>query len=165
MANFCSMDKRYGLVLEDKELAQILDACRLAKMRETGGILVGSYNEALNYGTVSSVSVAPPDSLSERTRFYRGVLGLQKWLDQLWQRHRLYYLGEWHYHPGGIPVPSGVDVAQMQYIARLPAYHCPEPVLLIIGGEPKAHWSMHAFVFPDGSESIELLQQTSQART
>jgi hypothetical protein len=164
VANFRSADTRYGLLIEDKELTQILQTCRLARTRETGGILVGSYNAALDCGAVSSVSVAPPDSRSERTRFYRGVLGLQKWLDQIWHRHRFYYLGEWHYHPGGTPIPSGIDEAQMQYIARLPAYHCPEPVLLIIGGDPMVQCSMCAFVFPNGSGPIELLQQTNQAQ-
>jgi hypothetical protein len=71
----------------------------------------------------------------------RTVGKLQAWLDSLWRRKADYYVGEWHYHPGASASPSGVDVAQMRAIARDEKYACPEPLLIILGGDPRAeHW-------------------------
>jgi hypothetical protein len=80
--------------------------------------------------------------------FVRGVSGLGKWLKQLWShRRRRFYLGEWHFHPFGSPMPSTQDDIQMKEIAQLFESRCPEPVLLIVGGDPKGGWSLGAFVY------------------
>ncbi len=62
--------------------------------------------------------------------------GLQNWIDELWSRGDGWYIGEWHYHPGGRPVPSIKDQRQMFQIAGTDDAHCPEPVLLMVGGRP-----------------------------
>ena len=99
------------------------------------------------------------DSRSGRTWFVRGIRGLQKTIDRLWTRQHEYYLGEWHFHPGGAPDPSQTDIEQVQEIAYSEQYHCPEPVLLIIGGEPSGKWSARSFVFPRHRAYTELLEK------
>lgn len=144
---FWSGDSRFGLKLSEQSVAELLRLCESASPRETGGILLGHYSTAHDCALVTAVTDAPADSKSGRTWFIRGVRGLQRKLDALWRRQRDYYLGEWHFHPGGAPCPSQTDSDQMQEIAEAEQYHCPEPVLLIIGGSPPLEWSARTFVF------------------
>ena len=49
-----------------------------------------------------------------------------------------------------------MDVEQMTSIARSTTYHSPEPLLLLIGGEPGSNWGLRVFVFPQNDSWIEL---------
>lgn len=158
---FWSDDRRYGLAFSEKQVAYLLQLCETARGCETGGVLVGVYTHLHDCAVVSSVSKAPSDSRKGRFRFERGVQGLQRWLNELWRNQRHYYLGEWHFHPCGTPVPSVRDVAQMQHIATSPEYCCPEPILVIIGGSSATGFKLSATVFPRGMPSIELLEEQS----
>jgi integrative and conjugative element protein (TIGR02256 family) len=121
-------------------LTEVLSRCRGFAPAETGGILVGYYNDALSCAVVTDASERPLDSKSGRNWLVRGTAGLQGWLDRLWcNNKRRYYLGEWHFHPGGVPEPSPTDTKQMGTIARSPSYKCPEPVLLL-GGSSWLWW-------------------------
>ncbi len=130
--------------------------CRKAKRSETGGILAGRYSEGHDCAVVTEVTGPPPDSRSGPTWFKRGVRGLQQLIERLWGQGRAYYLGEWHYHPYGPPNPSKADVAQMTEIASSNGYSCPEPLLLIIGGDPKMGLEIKVFVFQRGEGYLEL---------
>jgi len=126
-------------------------------MIETGGILVGWYTETLDCAMVMHASEEPADSRKGRTCFHRGVAGLQQWLQKLWcGKRRHYYLGEWHFHPAGASLPSGTDISEMKSLSKSMGYHCPEPLLIIIGGNPPSIWEMRVFVFPRESEPLEL---------
>jgi len=155
---FWSTDRKYGLRIPEKEIAHILELCAQSKPYETGGILIGCYTTAHDCALVTAVSRAPSDSKRGRTHFVRGVRGLQRWIDYLWRRKHSYYLGEWHFHPGGLSHPSRTDAVQMRSIAEAADYQCPEPILVIIGGCPPERWAMKAYVFPKESDGIELLR-------
>ena len=73
--------------------------------------------------------------------------GLQRSVNKLW-KSRSFYLGEWHFHPFAAPDPSGSDISQMCEIARAESCKCPEPVLVILGGDPAGEWQIRAFAFP-----------------
>ncbi len=157
---FWSADHQYGLQISEKDVSKILSACRQSVNEETGGILVGYYNAVHNCALVTAASGAPPDSKSGHTWFERGISGLQVWLNSLWNKKKQYYLGEWHFHPYSEPAVSLRDVTQLSDIASAESYHCPEPVLLIVGGDPQAVWTTRAFVFPRnlGPLGLELLK-------
>jgi len=155
---FRSADHRFGLHMPSGIVHDLIDRCQHAGMLETGGILVGKYNSEHDCATVSAISAMPPDSRRGRSWFERGVTGLQRWLNGLWSR-REYYLGEWHFHPGAAPFPSSVDLSQMKRIANTKSYHCPEPILLIIGGDPSGSWNVQSLVCLAGGETIQLQQQ------
>ena len=152
---FTSSDRRFGVRINEAELAKIVHQCSHAALNETGGILVGCYSPSLDLAIVSSVSNAPKDSLAGGTWFKRGIAGLQSWLDQLWQS-KSYYLGEWHFHPFAPATPSQCDSEEMSRIARTTSYDCPEPILLIIGGDPSAKWHVKVFVCIKGKGLYEL---------
>lgn len=141
-------DQKYGCQLSDITIQRMLSLCQQSKAAETGGVLVGYYNEDYSCAVVTEVSSAPTDSRSGPTWFQRGIVGIQFWLNNLWkQRQPQYYLGEWHFHPGGTPQPSRTDINQMKKVASSKQYQCPEPLLIIIGGTPPDNWSMRVFVF------------------
>lgn len=159
---FRSADMRFGLHLPSNVVRDLLDQCRHAGMMETGGILVGKYSPDHDCAVVSAISTAPSDSRRGRNWFERGVSGLQLWLNRLWY-HREYYLGEWHFHPNAAPTPSSVDLSQMRRIARTESYHCPEPVLLIIGGDPNGSWTAQSLVCLASGELIDLKRELERA--
>jgi integrative and conjugative element protein (TIGR02256 family) len=154
--DFRSRDGRFGLTVGRRELDRILTACGRAEGKETGGIVIGHYNDRHDRAIVTAVSLAPPDSRSGRTWFARGAAGLQAWIDRLWRSRRDYYLGEWHFHPFASAQSSPTDLAQMRAFAESPLLRCPEPVLLIIGGDPVGTWEARAYVAPRGEPLTEL---------
>lgn len=151
-----SREGRFGLRVPARTMAQLCRWCRQSGRRETGGILVGHYSAALDCAVVSAVRSAPSDSRRGASWFARGTHGLQAWLDELWRAQQHYYLGEWHFHPYAAPDPSPTDCAQMRRIAHDPSYRCPEPVLLIIGGDPRGAWQAAASVFPAAADAVQL---------
>lgn len=153
---FWAANRRFGLKVPETVVGSILAHCREAGEVETGGILIGQYTGRHDCAMVHQVTGPPEDSTATRTRFRRGTIGLQPLLDRLWRRERRYYLGEWHFHPGASPDPSGVDDRQLRSIASDRQYNCPEPVLLIVGGDPSAAWAAAAFVFPKGEGRIPM---------
>lgn len=143
---FWSTNRMYGLRISEADIACLFERCTNSGMRETGGILVGYYEPDHCCAVVSLVIGAPPDSRSGCTWFERGVAGLQASLEKRWLTDRHYYLGEWHFHPGGAPNPSGSDLIQMRRIAMSLEYRCPEPLLLIIGGSAAGGYRLGATV-------------------
>ena len=150
-AVFSSTDGRFRLFIGADPLAHILDLCLDSHPLETGGVIIGRYNETLDSATVTRVTGPPPDSRRRRTAFYRGTQGLQELLRALW-RKKEYYLGEWHYHPEGSPEPSSTDIRRMQEIAKSDDAKCPEPILLVVG----ADCEMTTHIFPCNQEAVRL---------
>jgi integrative and conjugative element protein (TIGR02256 family) len=155
--NFRSSDGRFGLRVEPPQVARLLSLCAASEGRETGGVLVGRYASKHDLALVSSVVGPPADSRGGRTWFHRGVHELQSLLDRIWRGRREYYLGEWHFHPGAAPEPSSTDFATMSSISLSTEWRCPEPVLLIIGGDPSAEWCASAMVTTRAGQRILLL--------
>jgi integrative and conjugative element protein (TIGR02256 family) len=103
-----------------------------SKRDETGGILIGRYQDDGYTALVTSATARPNDSISGRTWFQRGVRGLKELLRDRWRRGE-YYLGEWHSHPDGSPEPSGNDFREMRSISIDSSYRCNRPLLIIAG--------------------------------
>jgi hypothetical protein len=113
-----------------------------------------------DYALVTSFSGPPSDSKAGATWFERGVNGLGVWLKSLWSKQADYYLGEWHFHPGGPPSMSPRDIMEMSSISKSRIYKCPEPVLLIIAGTVPDKWQPGAYVFPRSKGHLELKRAT-----
>lgn len=152
-----SADGRFGVRMAQEHFGRVLGWCQHAEANETGGILAGYYTAALDEAIITHLSSAPQDSRHGRAWFWRGTQGLQSWLDRLWRSERSFYLGEWHYHPLALPQPSGADHSQMAQIAMDVGYHCPEPILFVIGGNPAEVCQVRVFVYPSTSAPVELM--------
>lgn len=135
---FSSKDQRFKVVVSSTVLEQMVYYAKCSKRIETGGILIGAYSADLDCAMVSLASGPPSDSKAGQTWFYRGVKGLDKLLKKCFANAGTYYLGEWHFHPFASPSPSGQDLAQMKIIASDLRYNCPEPIMLILGGDPSS---------------------------
>ncbi len=144
-----SEDGRFGLHVPHNLLDEMFLHCTRSFPKETGGILIGRYSSDLRVAHVTDVVPAPGDSIARRFSFQRGVQGLQEMLRRVWPE-RKYYLGEWHFHPDGSALPSSTDNDQMRTISGGLGYHCPEPVILIIGGKPPEDVEIQSYVFRRG---------------
>ena len=145
----------YTVTLCSSSLQQIVAECINAGLNETGGILIGSYSADGSTAIVFEATARPADSLAGRTTFQRGTRGLRSLLQTRWKTGK-YYVGEWHFHPGGLPEPSSDDFESMKSIAANPNYQCPEPVMIILGGNPAGSYSLSASVFPCKDSPIRL---------
>jgi len=151
-----SRDRKFGLSLKKSLLLEGLKECADSAFQETGGILVGYYTPTFDCAVVTALGGPPEDSIRRPRLFERGTIGIQRWISHLWREQRHFYLGEWHFHPGGAPVPSPDDREQMQRLSKDKKLKCPEPILLIFGGNPKGTWSVKAYVFPVDQEYVPL---------
>lgn len=159
-------DGQYGLRIEATVLLNVDGMCSGAGDRETGGILVGSYSPDRSLALVKEATPPPLDSRWGRSWFKRGVTGLRELLLRRWRaRESTYYLGEWHYHPASIVVPSTDDFSQMTQIARAADYNCREPLLVIFGAARKGDARLlRAFVCQAQGEPAELLVRDGELR-
>ncbi|MGD6779371.1 Mov34/MPN/PAD-1 family protein [Sutcliffiella horikoshii] len=137
----------FGVVITDKMVHDIFEKCKDAYPNETGGILIGHYSMDLKLAHITIIIGAPRDSKMGKCWFHRGTNGLQRSLDKAWDEHGHYYLGEWHYHPGGAPHPSFHDIKEMKKISKNKNYKCPEPILIIAGNTSFSHWNLGVYVF------------------
>ena len=101
---------------------------------EVGTSLVGSYTDDGHHAYVRSLAPLTPDSQGGRFTFQRGVAGLRDFFRKVFKRSRgmTHYVGEWHSHVGGAPIPSGTDDTNTMEIARDPSALCPECILVIL---------------------------------
>lgn len=157
--SFHSADRRFALVMPGTVMAVIRRLCQCARRLETGGVLIGRYSAKSDSAIVDAASGRPPDSRASSHHFERGVSGLQAWLDRRNARRGSHYLGEWHFHPHASPQPSSIDRNQLRAISKAPQYRCPQPVLLILGGDPHAEWKVSVSVFPAGKAEVQLYER------
>lgn len=144
---FESNGARFRVILTSSVITKMLAHAAAANWSETGGVLAGVYSAGTRSAVVTHLAGPTPDSSSGPYWFRRGVRGLKDWLARLWANDVGFYIGEWHYHPRAAPDPSCVDRAQLGVIARSRRYHCPEPLLVIIGGDPTGDWRISVTVF------------------
>lgn len=158
---FVGADRSFSVLLRQEELAVALELCRRAARCETGGVIIGRYTVELDCAIITELTPPPPDSRAGATRFDRGTQGLRQHLDLCWRRAGTYYLGEWHFHPYVAPEPSSIDLAGISTIARDRRSLCPEPLLLIIGGDPAQAPELRFHVCPRGRGLTRLVLQES----
>ena len=149
---FEDKEQLYGVKLDAMVYEQMLNYCAISNPYETGGILIGSYSS--NQVIANILQITPPTKNSKHSKstFYRGAVGLKKILDLAWVQGQ-YYLGEWHYHPNALSLPSDTDKKQMIMLSQDQKLKCPEPILIIIGG-CQVDWTISARLFVNKQEVI-----------
>ncbi|MEQ9442146.1 MAG: Mov34/MPN/PAD-1 family protein [Cyclobacteriaceae bacterium] len=164
---FWSPDRLFGLSISNEYIEKIIAIAKRAGTCETGGVLIGRYTETQDCALLTQVVGPTQDSTAGRTWFRRGIKGLQRLIDHYWKSEHSYYLGEWHFHPFAPPAPSSQDLRQMNNIACSHSYNCPEPLLLILGGDPQAEYTIRVFVFKrnDVVKQLQFYSELQQIRT
>lgn len=140
--------QRYNVNLNYKCYRQMLYCSDKANPYETGGILIGNYSPNLETANILQITPPPKNSTHKKHSFHRSSTELKRILDSAWDQG-YYYLGEWHYHPNYSAIPSNVDIKQMIDFSKNKNLKCPEPILVIIGGN-KNGWEITVSVFSDG---------------
>lgn len=135
------LTQRYEIRLSTNAVAEIrAEVRRGARLRgptiETGGILLGEFDDASGVIWVDTATGPPPDSRLSASHFARGTEGVAELISaQMTQTSRSSgYVGEWHSHPRGAARPSKTDDEGM---ADVLSCTTPEPrraLLLIVGG-------------------------------
>jgi len=133
-------DTQYGIKITDDLIDNIISICDMSNRKETGGILIGYYSSDQKWAHITLATRPTKDSKHSFCTFFRGVWGLMHLLDNEWEKNGCYYIGEWHYHPRALPIPSPKDIKQMMLFSRDLQLKCPEPILLIVGGDSTG-WS------------------------
>lgn len=114
--------------------------------KEFGGLLIGYYSDDFKTCYVES-TILPAKFNSSRYFFERGKEGLKQKLIEVYDASpRLIYVGEWHTHPDGIPIPSNTDLKAMTEIAESNEVNIENPILLILGID-KTEMKLGAFVY------------------
>lgn len=150
----------FGVRISQAVVDRMISCCLASHPLETGGILVGRYISGGDCADVVTASGPPVDSKRGATWFIRGTRHLQRWLNHLWREREQHYLGEWHYHPSACSQPSGQDKDQIRKIAKNMKARCPEPLLIIIGGDTCDGFTLSCFVSPAGRSLLSMLPGT-----
>ncbi|MDH6257502.1 ThiF family adenylyltransferase [Bradyrhizobium sp. BR13661] len=104
---------------------------------ETGGILFGHADEFLKILWVDEISGPPPDSLQSPTAFVCGTAGVSEMNAEKTKRTRksVAFVGMWHTHPGGIPLPSDTDYSAMANLLTSEEFQAKRFLMIIVGAD------------------------------
>ncbi|WP_437594949.1 Mov34/MPN/PAD-1 family protein [Sorangium sp. So ce1000] len=105
---------------------------------EVGTSLVGTYSDDGSTATVNRIAPLARDSRGGRMNFVRGAAGLTEFFSRLFDksRGRAHYVGDWHSHPNGAPIPSSTDWETTRAFACNPKALCPECLLVVVSVTP-----------------------------
>jgi integrative and conjugative element protein (TIGR02256 family) len=125
-----------------------LGKARLGKLpKETGGVLIGSFDMEHSVVYVVDALLSPPDSQEQPTGFVRGFQGLKSQVEEIGKSTSggLQYVGEWHSHPDGYACrPSVDDLKLFQWLADKMFADGLLPLMLIMGGQNQHAWYLGA---------------------
>lgn len=155
---FTSDDHNFTVQVRGEVVRKLISDAAYSYPQETGGVLIGRYDQSHQIAFVEKLAPQTPDSVRLRTSFIRGATKLVAFLKKLWKASepRLHYLGEWHTHPCGSPDPSARDCKTMWSIANNRRTLCPEPILVILAGDFKKCVDIGVYIFPRGREELSL---------
>lgn len=125
-------------VVWDEAIQEKLSSMRARALpNETGGILLGYFDQKLRMLHLVDALSAPVDSDAAPDGFTRGKQGLKEARDELLRRtaNIVDYVGDWHSHPRGAAArPSTMDLGLIAQLASTMAQDG-LPVLMVIVGE------------------------------
>jgi integrative and conjugative element protein (TIGR02256 family) len=93
----------------------VKDICLFSRMsadgKETGGILLGFDATPTAPLTITLAGDPGPRAVRSPTRFRRDLEHAQALADAAWAQDGSLWVGDWHTHPAGHPVPSRTDLS------------------------------------------------------
>ena len=125
---------------------------RNGRSAETGGHIYGERNDAAKIIWVTEVSGPPPGSKASPTEFVCGFKGVGTASKEKSRSTKgsVKFVGMWHTHPNGSPIPSDTDYKTMCDIVSDRAVPCPRSLLLVIGTAPQEAFQVTGSLFSRG---------------
>jgi integrative and conjugative element protein (TIGR02256 family) len=124
-------------IVWDMETVQKLQSMRAQKIpKETGGVLLGNWDQSRHILYIVDVLSAPSDSEEELTSFIRGIEGLSESLESAdhLTAGSAQYIGEWHSHPDRCSTnPSALDQDLFESMEERLSLYGQTPTMLIVG--------------------------------
>jgi len=125
---------------------------RNGSLTETGGLLFGERDDAAKVIWITKVSGPPLDSRASKYGFICGTYGTSEVSEKLKERSggAIQFIGMWHSHPNGQPVPSDLDFEGMREIVKnnnSTPYNSPAKALLLIIGETVSQPIVKGYIF------------------
>jgi len=119
------------LILTDRTYRSIINECSSVAETETGGILIGKRIDEQRIVVPFSLG---PGFKAKRSwiRFSPDVQWQQVYLEKLFNRYGVNYVGSYHRHPGNDYLPSHLDLKTVRRITCDPEWNAPEAVFPII---------------------------------
>lgn len=149
---------RYTVYLSDDCLNKFKKNGQDFIPNEIGSSLIGCYSTDGFEAFIAEISPIPSDSISSRYNFVRGIKGLKKYYRKLLKSNSgLYYIGEWHTHPFGQPIPSSTDDKNQFDISSSVKTNCPESILLIVAGNFVSKTEVGCYVYSRKRGRITLI--------
>lgn len=130
---------------DETKLIKMVESHFKKNQTETGGIITGYYSDNLMEAYLTDFYQPPKDSILGPASFVRGIHGLDTLLCNEWKKGK-YYLGDWHLHPNSSPIASCQDRKQLILNSEDKDLHCPEPIMLIIGGVNNKEVNVYIYV-------------------
>jgi len=138
-----SADGRHEIRLAAAAVAEMrAEARRGVRLRgprvETGGSLLGGFDDAAGVIWVDEATGPPPDSLLSEVHFQHGTRGVEELIAarRTATARVTAFVGIWHTHPCGKAAPSDTDEEGMRNLV-LPIAKAPPRALLLIAGGPE----------------------------
>ena len=136
----------YQVRMNDEARAAVLAWTRrservLGKRVETGGVLFGEVDDLLKIVWIDEVSGPPPDSTASPEGFLCGTAGVADMHVEKMERTRgsVSFVGMWHTHPHGLPIPSKTDLGAMkELLGEDPTFLGRTFIMMIVGGTSSA---------------------------
>jgi proteasome lid subunit RPN8/RPN11 len=138
----------YEIRIDQRALRQMrqfvaeMAAAGVSPASETGGLLLGQFDDACRVAWVSTVTGPPDGSLTSPVLLQLNAPNARTSVEQQTEQSRglLSFAGFWHTHPGGPAYPSELDRQTMSYLLDQDPGYAPHLVLMIItvpdgGGE------------------------------
>lgn len=140
------------------------DRARGARV-ETGGLLFGERNDLLKIVWVDEVSGPPPDSSHSASGFMCGVQGTAELASEKAKRtsELVHFLGMWHTHPGGMPLPSATDLRGIEQLVQATRAPRGKSLMMIVGGTTGGEHPTAAYVF--SAEDFERIRAGGLTRS
>jgi integrative and conjugative element protein (TIGR02256 family) len=125
--------------MADMRAEALRTASRFPGCRETGGVLLGYFDDACRVAWATTAECPPPDSEHGERAFRHGTEGVARRIARHHQVSggRVRFIGMWHTHPG-MPARASLtdDRAMRNLLVPVPAAQVPRRAIqLILGGE------------------------------
>ncbi|QHF21697.1 hypothetical protein GTU71_13200 [Rathayibacter sp. VKM Ac-2762] len=159
----------YDVCISERALTEMrTEARRGRRVRgnriETGGMILGSLDEATQTVYIDSASGPSPDSRLSAAYFDHGIEGTQEIVTSVRTAtvERVGFIGMWHTHPHGIASPSRTDEAGMADIVS-PDGTGRRAVMLILGGRGTT-WQAWLETGTPPDLYVRVVNRTTQSR-